>query len=86
MSKTETTGSFESDEELHRCFICNQVFQAGEMVLMDVNEGLGHRVCFGEDREGYVNDMDTGEPLGPDDSIPTGEAYDPADYDQGASS
>ncbi len=66
--------------DAHRCFICNEPFQAGQMVLPDVNEGLGHRECFGEDREGYVKDTDTGEPLGPDDPIPAGEAYDPADY------
>lgn len=66
--------------EVHRCFICDQPFLPGEMVLSDVNEGLGHRACFGEDREGYVKDLDTGEPLAPDDPIPAGEQYDPADF------
>lgn len=66
--------------ELHRCFICTDPFRRGEMVLPDAIEGLGHRSCFGEDRSGYVKDLDTSEPLGPDDEIPAGEPYDPADY------
>ncbi|MCX5516177.1 hypothetical protein [Kaistia algarum] len=65
---------------IHRCFICAEPFRRGEMVLPDIDEGLGHRACYGEDRDGYVKDIDTGEPLGPDDPIPAGEPYDPADY------
>lgn len=63
------------DDDAHRCFICSQPLKAGEMVLPDVEEGLGHRECFGEDRTGYVKDVDTGEPLGPDDPIPAGFPY-----------
>lgn len=65
--------------ELHRCFICDKPFRAGELVLPDINEGLGHRACFGEDREGFCN-LDTGEPLVADEPIPAGEPYDPAGY------
>ena len=64
-------------DDIHRCFICGKPFKAGELVLHDVTEGLGHRACFGDDREGYVKDVDTGEPLGPDDPIPTGFPYVP---------
>jgi len=59
------------------CFICQKPFVTGELVLMDFTEGLGHRACFGEDRDGYVADLETGEPLGPDDPIPTGWPYEP---------
>lgn len=62
----------------HCCFICEQPFKAGEMVLQDVTEGLGHRSCFGEDREGYVH-LDTGNPLADGDPLPTGFPYDPAE-------
>ena len=62
-------------DDVERCFICDKPLKAGEMVLPDVNEGLGHRACFGEDRSAYVNDIETGEPLGPDDPIPSGFAY-----------
>src|SRR5690606_36953200 len=32
-----------ADGDVHRCFMCAQPFKAGQMVLPDVNEGLGHR-------------------------------------------
>jgi hypothetical protein len=63
----------------HCCFICEQPFKAGDMVLQDVTEGLGHRACFGEDREGYVH-LDTGNPLADGDPLPTGFPYDPAEF------
>lgn len=59
----------------HRCFICGQSFQPDEMVLMDITEGLGHRACYGDDREAFVRDLDTGEPLGPDEPLPAGFPY-----------
>ena len=59
----------------HRCFICGQPFQPDEMVLMDITEGLGHRACYGDDRDAFVRDLDTGEPLGPDEPLPTGFPY-----------
>ncbi len=61
-----------SDDERERCFICLKPFVEGDMVLPDVTEGLGHRECFGNTRDGFVKDIDTGEPLGPDDPLPTG--------------
>lgn len=66
--------------ETHRCFICAEPFKEGEMVLPDTTEGLGHRACFGEDRDAYVRDLDTGEPLGADEPLPAGEPYNPKDY------
>jgi len=69
-----------TDDDAHRCFICDQPFKSGEMVLPDVEEGLGHRLCFGEDRAGYVKDVGTGEPLSPDDPIPTGFPYVPEEW------
>lgn len=59
------------------CFICAEPIKAGELVLPDVSEGLGHRACFGADREGFVKDLASGEPLGPDDPLPTGYPYEP---------
>lgn len=64
----------------HRCFICNQPFKDGELVLPDVTEGLGHRACFGEDRDAYVSNPDTGAPLEPNEPIPAGEPYKAKDY------
>ncbi len=64
---------------LHKCFICAKRFRAGEMVLQDITEGLGHRACYGDDRDSFVN-LDTGEPIGADEPLPTGEPYDPAEY------
>lgn len=61
-------------ENVERCFICGEPFKPGDMVLPDINEGLGHRDCFGDDRDGFV-DLDTGEPIGPDEPLPTGEPY-----------
>ena len=69
----------EPTDEIHRCFICGEPFKAGEMVLPDVTEGLGHRACFGDDREGFVN-LDTGEAIEPDEPLPKGEPYNPEDY------
>lgn len=59
----------------HHCFICDRPFKTGELVLMDITEGLGHRACYGDDREAFVRDLDTGEPLGPDEPLPTGFPY-----------
>lgn len=58
----------------HCCFICEKPFRAGEMVLQDATEGLGHRACFGDDREGFV-DLVTGDPLPADAPLPTGYPY-----------
>lgn len=69
----------EEQGDVHKCFICDQPFKAGEMVLPS-EDGLGHRECFGDDREGYVKDLDSMEPLGPDDPIPAGEPYKSEDW------
>lgn len=61
-------------EDGARCFICGEPFKPGDMVLPDINEGLGHRACFGDDREGFVN-LNTGDPIGPDEPLPTGWPY-----------
>ncbi len=58
------------------CCICNKPILKGQMVLPDYTEGLGHRACFGDAREGFCN-LETGEPLGPDEPIPDGEPYEP---------
>lgn len=63
-------------EPILACFICREPILKGQMVLPDYTEGLGHRACFGDDREGFCN-LETGEPLGPDEPLPTGEPYDP---------
>ena len=54
------------------CFICREPIKDGDMVLDDVSGGVGHRDCYGNDRDGFVKDIDTGEPLGPNDPLPTG--------------
>jgi hypothetical protein len=59
-------------DDTHRCFICNEPFKAGELVLQDETEGLCHRECF-------VN-LHTGEPIGPDEPIPAGFPYKPEDW------
>jgi len=59
-----------------RCFICDLPFRQGEMVLGDATEGLGHRSCFGEDREGYVGE--NGGPLEDGEPIPAGWPFEPS--------
>ncbi|MCL8385811.1 hypothetical protein [Xanthobacter aminoxidans] len=66
----------EAQGETLKCFICREPILKGQMVLPDINEGLGHRECFGNDRDGFCN-LETGEPLGPDDPLPAGEPYEP---------
>lgn len=63
-----------ADIEIERCFICEVAFADGELVLNDASGGTGHRACFGEDRGGYC-DLETGEPLTPDEPIPEGYPY-----------
>ena len=52
-------------------------FKKGDMVLSDMSGERGHVTCFGTDRSGFVRDIDTGEPLRPDDPLPTGELWEP---------
>ena len=67
------------DDDALRCFICGEPILAGQTVLDDVNEGTGHRACFGEDRESFVSFDKDGEPqpLGPDEPMPEGYLYEP---------
>ncbi len=67
-----------SDDEAERCFICDIEFKPGDRVLDDVSGGVGHRACYGDDRESFVKDLDTEEPLGPNDPLPTGRVWEPA--------
>lgn len=64
-------------DEIEACFICAIPFKAGDMVLDDVCGGTGHRDCFGDDRQGFVRSLDTGEPLKPGDPLPTGYVWEP---------
>lgn len=57
------------------CFICLKSINDGDMVLDDVTGGVGHRDCYGNDRDAFVKDLDTGEPLGPDDPLPKGYVW-----------
>jgi hypothetical protein len=59
------------------CVVCGQPFKEGDMVLIEVNEGEAHTACCGPERDGYVN-LDTGEPIGPDEPIPTGYPWKPS--------
>lgn len=63
------------DDELEVCFICLVPFKRGDMVLNDISGGRAHRSCYGDDREGFVKDLDTGEPLGRDEPLPKGYHY-----------
>lgn len=64
-----------ADDEDETCIARNVAFKEGDMVLDDVSGGSLHVACCGPEREGYVKDLDTEEPLGPDDPIPTGYAW-----------
>ncbi|MFG1255930.1 hypothetical protein V5F79_01295 [Xanthobacter flavus] len=66
----------EAQGEALKCFICREPILKGQLVLPDYTEGLGHRECFGSDRDGFCN-LETGEPLGPDEPLPPGEPYEP---------
>lgn len=58
------------DREADGCLACGQIFREGEFVLFDASGGLIHTACCGPEREAFVNAG--GEPLGPEDPIPTG--------------
>ncbi|MDH7785068.1 hypothetical protein QBD01_001068 [Ochrobactrum sp. 19YEA23] len=65
------------DEEAFICIACSKVVQEGELVFHEYGEGgLIHAECLGSDRESYCSD--DGQPLGPDDPLPT-----PFPYKQG---
>lgn len=58
-----------------RCVACDDPFKAGELVLPDASGGTIHAACCGPERESYTNA--DGDPLGPNDPIPTGYPWAP---------
>ena len=66
-----------TDDGTDRCEICDNPLVAGQRVMQDVELGTVHAACCGPEREAYVNDVETGEPLGPNDPIPQGYVYEP---------
>ncbi len=67
------------DEENFTCIGCGNVIQDGELVFHEHGEGgLIHAECAGPERDSYCTDE--GEPLGPDDPLPTPFPYVRAEY------
>ncbi|EHP94935.1 hypothetical protein [Methylorubrum extorquens] len=66
-----------TDDGTDRCEVCNKPLIAGQRVMQDVELGTVHTACCGPEREAYVKDVETGEPLGPNDPIPQGYVYEP---------
>lgn len=60
-------------DDAESCIACAVVIVDDDMVLPDASGGWIHAACCGPERESYV-DAD-GEPLGPDDPIPTGTRW-----------
>lgn len=54
------------------CLACDEIIQDDDMVLDDVSGDTLHVRCCGPERESYVKDLETGEPVAPGDPIPTG--------------
>lgn len=77
MSRLDITeaGRTERGDDEERCIACDVPFVFGDKVLNDSSGGLIHAACCGPERESYVNA--NGDPLGPDDPIPTGWAWKP---------
>lgn len=63
------------EDDKHRCGICDEPLIEGQMVLTDVELGEVHADCCGPERDSYVKNVETGEPLGPNDTIPAGRPY-----------
>lgn len=57
------------DEDASHCIACDQVMQDGQAYYSDASGGFIHAACTGPEREGYTGP--DGEPLGPNDPIPT---------------
>lgn len=68
-----------TDDGTDRCEVCNKPLIAGQRVMQDVELGTVHAACCGPEREAYVKDVETGEPLGPNDPIPHGYVYEGED-------
>lgn len=60
------------DDFIETCLACAKAFEPDDRVLFDVSGSYIHADCCGPERESYVKDVETGEPLGPNDPIPTG--------------
>ncbi|WP_375274447.1 DUF3850 domain-containing protein [Methylorubrum thiocyanatum] len=71
----------QSEDDTPRCGICDKPLIAGQRVMQDVELGTVHAACCGPEREAYVKDIETGEPLGPNDPIPQGYVYEPEQAD-----
>ncbi|WP_244497767.1 dATP/dGTP pyrophosphohydrolase domain-containing protein [Aureimonas sp. AU40] len=56
-------------DDLESCLACNEPMKAGDKYLWDVSGDPIHAGCAGPERESYTKG--DGEPLGPDDPIPT---------------
>ncbi len=63
----------QADPDEETCIACAVAFKDGDMVLNDASGGALHVGCCGPERESYTNA--DGDPLGPDDPIPTGYAW-----------
>lgn len=70
-------------DDVETCLACDKPFYADDMVLPDESGDYIHVACCGPEREGYTLN---GEPLGPDDLIPTGfrwgDGVEPIDADR----
>ncbi|ADK99415.1 hypothetical protein [Brevundimonas subvibrioides] len=70
--KFRSTRNPEVIEGATYCLACDEVLKDDDIVMDDVSGDVLHVACCGPERDSYVKDIGTGEPLGPDDPIPTG--------------
>ena len=74
---TDKTASDLADElegdDAERCIACALVLNPDDLVLCEIDGGYIHADCCGPERESYFKGA--GEPLGPDDPIPTPFRY-----------
>ena len=56
------------DDDAERCIACGKPFKVGDKYLPDESGGFVHFEALGPERESFTLN---GEPLGPDDPIPT---------------
>lgn len=64
-------GQATAAEDLTACIACRMALLDDDQVFADIDGGFLHAACCGPERESYV-DLGTGDPIGPDDPIPTG--------------
>lgn len=60
----------EPNDIVERCLACGRPLRLGQLYYPDVSGDYLHAKCIGPERESFVKDIETGEPLGPDDPIP----------------